>query len=225
MDEQHYNHNTPSSSLQDSNPQSYPSRAPQKKRKESIKSLLSTLAILILAPLVALLLIAFVFQSYEVDGPSMEDTLQHQDRLIVLKTGRTISRITNQNYIPSRGDIIVFAKSGTVDPTAGGERQLIKRVIGLPNDRVTVRNGAVTIFNEEHPDGFDPDVVGSYADNIASRGGVSNIDTRVPEGHLFVMGDNRSNSLDSRTFGIIKSDEIVGRLALRIFPLDEIETF
>lgn len=224
MDEQHHNYNNQPGPFQDS-PQSYQNRAPRKKRRESIKSFLSTLTILILAPLVALLLIAFVFQSYEVDGPSMEDTLQHQDRLIVLKTGRTVSRITSQAYIPSRGDIIVFAKSGTVDPAAGGERQLIKRVIGLPNDRVTVRNGVVTVYNEEHPDGFDPDKASSYADDIASRGGVSDIDTRVPEGHVFVMGDNRSNSLDSRTFGIIESDEIVGRLALRIFPLDEIETF
>ncbi len=201
-----------------------PSRR-DKQRREGTKSIISTIAILVTAPLVALLLIAFVFQSYEVDGPSMEHTLQHQDRLLVLKTGKTWARITGQDYIPERGEIIVFAKTGTFDPVAGGKRQLIKRVLGEPGDRVTVIDGQITVFNDDNPDGFDPDEAGGYVDDIASRGGATDIDITVPEGYVFVLGDNRSNSLDSRTFGIVSSDEIVGRLVLRIFPFNEMTTF
>src|SRR5882762_2580960 len=67
---------------------------------EGLKSILSTIAILIIAPLIALTLTAFVFQSYEVDGPSMETTLQNHDRLIVVKVPRTFARITHHSYIP-----------------------------------------------------------------------------------------------------------------------------
>ena len=155
----------------------------------------------------------------------MEDTLHDGDRLIVVKTNKTWARLTNQAYVPPRGEIIVFAKLGTIDPMAGGERQLIKRVIGLPNDRVTVIDGHITIYNDEHPNGFDPDVAGGYDDLIASRGGATDIDINVPANHVFVLGDNRSNSLDSRTFGIISSDEVVGRLSLRIFPFGDIQRF
>lgn len=228
------NHNTPRetntqpqgfSSPAQIPPPTYQPQAPRNRRREGAKSILSTIFILISAPLVALLLIAFVFQSYEVDGPSMERTLSNNDRLIVVKVGKTWSRITGEDYIPDRGEIIVFAKLGTIDPVAGSERQLIKRVIGLPGDRVVVANGQITIFNDDHSEGFDPDERGDYEDQIASRGGATDIDISVPDGHVFVMGDNRSNSLDSRTFGIISSDEIIGRLSLRIFPLNEIERF
>src|SRR4051812_22701390 len=74
------------------------------------RDILSTLLILVAAPLIALLLTAFVFQSYEVDGQSMETTLHDHDRLIVLKVPRTVSRLTNHPYIPHRGDVIIFVK-------------------------------------------------------------------------------------------------------------------
>src|SRR6266702_4799807 len=78
---------------------------PQQKKSDGWKSALSTIFILIAAPLVALALTAFVFQSYEVDGPSMQSTLQNHDRLIVLKVPRTIARITGHDFIPNRGDV------------------------------------------------------------------------------------------------------------------------
>src|SRR5712671_5845014 len=71
------------------------------------RSALSTIAILLIAPLVAVLLTAFVFQSYQVDGPSMQTTLQNSDRLIVWKMSRTWARITGHAFVPQRGDIIV----------------------------------------------------------------------------------------------------------------------
>lgn len=209
---------------------SYANSPPPKRprhSRESWRSVASTVAILITAPIVALLLITFVFQSYVVDGPSMESTLQDGDRLIVVKAGKTLSRLQGSDYIPNRGEIIVFARNGTFDPIAGGERQLIKRVIALPGERVVISNGKVTVYNDAWPNGFNPDTSGDYGDGIGSRGTSTDkdIDITVPEGEVFVMGDNRNNSQDSRIFGTVSSDEIVGELTMRIYPFDKVTTF
>src|SRR3989344_8382668 len=74
------------------------------------RSVASTLGILIAAPIIALALTAFVFQSYEVDGPSMETTLQNSDRLIVWKLQRSIARLTKKDPIPHRYDVVIFVK-------------------------------------------------------------------------------------------------------------------
>src|SRR3990167_778956 len=103
-------------------------------KRDSKKSIISTIIILIAAPLIALSLTTFVFQSYEVDGPSMETTLQIHDRLVVLKTGKTWSKIRGKSFIPKRGEIIIFSLNGS-EESGEGDRQLIKRVIGLPGDR------------------------------------------------------------------------------------------
>src|ERR1019366_8116351 len=77
-------------------------------KSDGFRNIVSTLLVLFIAPVVALLLTAFVFQSYQVDGPSMETTLQNDNRLIVWKVARSWSRITGHPYIPNRGDIIIF---------------------------------------------------------------------------------------------------------------------
>jgi signal peptidase I len=191
--------------------------------KSSWQGVLSTILLLALAPLIAWGLITFVFQSYEVDGPSMETTLQNQDRLIVLKTDRTWARITNKHYIPERGEVIVFVKSDVREFGTPQERQLIKRVIGIPGDRVVVNEGAITVFNKEHPEGYNPDTGTEYSKSIYTTSG--SVDLVVPEGELFVAGDNRSNSLDSRSFGTIRSDDVVGRLIFRLFPINKAKSF
>jgi signal peptidase I len=209
-------------------PQQYPSyipdipATPPPRPGGQWRSALSTILILISAPLIALAITSFVFQSYEVDGPSMETTLQNQDRLIVSKLQRSVSRLTGKAFIPARGDIIVFAKRGMSDGSQH-DKQLIKRVIGLPGDRVVVENGRVIIYNSEHPEGYDPDSSGEYPQiDISSPG---RVDIRVEEDEIFVMGDNRSNSLDSRSFGTINADEIVGKLIFRIMPVDKAQSF
>jgi signal peptidase I len=131
---------------------------PKKTRSfDGAREIASTLGVLLGALIIAALLIAFVFQSYEVDGPSMESTLQNNDRLIVWKVPRTISRITHHPYIPHRGDVIIFVESGLAQFGQDDTKQLIKRVVGLPGDRVVVNNGLLTIYNKQHPNGFDPD--------------------------------------------------------------------
>jgi signal peptidase I len=155
-----------------------------------------------MAPIVALFLTAFVFQSYQVDGPSMEATLQNKDRLIVTKTGRTWSRITGKNYVPKRYEIIIFNHTGEFGSQQVSEKQLVKRVIGLPGDRVVVKDNVVTVYNKEHPNGFMIDREGPEKNVISNTNG--SIDETVKPGEIYVMGDNRENSLDSRSFGAIQ---------------------
>lgn len=179
---------------------------------------ISTILIIILAPVIALILTNFVFQSYQVDGPSMETTLQNQDRLIVSKTGKTWARISGGDYIPKRYEVVIFNLKEN-----GENKQLIKRIIGLPGDKVIVRNGVVTIFNAEHPEGYEPDKVGPEAPAITTTPG--NVEKTVGKGEVFVMGDNRENSLDSRSFGTVPADNLVGKLKYRIFPFEKFDSF
>lgn len=183
-----------------------------------------TIAIIIAAPLVALTLTSFVFQSYEVDGPSMETTLQNQDRLIVWKAPRTLANITNHTYIPERNDVIVFVKHGLHESRGSQDKQLIKRVVGLPGDRVVVQDGNITIYNTENPDGYNPDLNQEFSENIASVT-TGNVDIIVGEDEVFVCGDNRTNSLDSRAFGTVSANDIIGKLTIRIFPINNFQSF
>jgi signal peptidase I len=191
--------------------------------RSSLREFASTLGVLVGALVIALALIAFVFQSYEVEGASMESTLHDQDRLIVWKLPRTWARITGHDYVPKRGDVVIFTQNNVSAFSEGGERQLIKRVLGLPGERVVVNNGLVTIYNDDHPDGFQPDKTLPYGGNIPSTTG--DIDVTLDDDEIFVCGDNRSNSLDSRVFGPVHLDQVVGKLLIRILPLSDIEKF
>lgn len=167
----------------------------------------------------ALFINTFVFQSYEVDGSSMEPTLHNKDRLIIWKLPRTWARITGNDYTPKRGDIVVFHKPD------GSSEQLIKRVIGLPGDRVVVGNGKITIYNDEHPEGFEPDDAPYGEDLVAVS---DSMETNVKEGEVFVSGDNRAPgaSLDSRTsLGNIPLKYMVGKLVLRLYPFQDFDTY
>lgn len=193
-------------------------------RREGFKSIFSTVLILLLAPILAIAITSFVFQSYEVDGPSMEPSLQTHNRLIIWKAGRTWARITKSDFIPERGEIIVFVKRGMYDFNTDKEKQLIKRVIGLPGERVVVHDGVMTVYNDEHPEGFVPDKIMDYGQHITEIT-PGEVDITVGPGEVFVSGDNRDNSLDSRSFGAIPAKDIVGTLSLRILPLSEVQRF
>ena len=195
-----------------------------KKTKDGLKSALSTIALFLLAPIIALSLTAFAFQSYQVDGQSMETTLQNNDRLIVNKIPRTLAKITKNEYIPDRGDIVVFNGGGLFDSGAAKEKQLIKRVIALPGEDIQVKEGRITVYNTEHPNGFDPDRAGIYS--ITAKTTPQDVE-RITLGpnEIFVCGDNRANSEDSRYFGPINAGRIVGKLTFRIYPLGNADKF
>ncbi len=192
-------------------------------KRSGWRELLSTLGILATALVVALLIIGFVFRSYQVDGPSMESTLQNADKLIIWKVPRTWASITRHPYIPRRGDIIVFTESGLSDFGQEDTKQLIKRVIGLPGERVVLGDGKYTVYNAEHPQGFNPDKTLAYGKNIPSTAGDGTY--TLGAGQIFVSGDNRPDSLDSRRFGPINANQIVGKLILRVFPVNQARVF
>lgn len=194
-------------------------------RSETTREILSTIGVLVAALLVAFALIAWVFQSYEVQGPSMQTTLHDRDRLIVWKVPRTIARITGHPYIPNRGDIIIFVESGLSDFDSSDSKQLIKRVIGLPGDHLTVHNGLITIYNKQYPNGYHPDLQMPYGKVVHENTDDRDIDITLGPTQLFVCGDNRPDSLDSRTFGPIDAKQIIGKLTLRLLPVSQIEKF
>lgn len=197
----------------------------QPKRSSRFTDIFSTLFVVLAAFALALCLIAFVFQSYQVDGPSMENTLQNDDRLIVWKVPRTLARITGRAYVPNRGDIVIFNEDGLAEFGQSNVKQLVKRVIGLPGDRVVVKNGHVTIYDTQHANGFDPDQTLPYGKAHPLPYTAGDIDITLSADQIFVCGDNRTDSLDSRAFGPVNVDDIIGKLVLRMFPLSTIERF
>lgn len=223
-------------------PTSYEQPNPVGKRETPtwLHDVVSLLVFIVVILVGAWLINHFVFQSFNVVGPSMEPTLEGEngvsDRLIVNRIPLTIAALKGEDYIPNRGDIVVFK-----NPLHGGsvaqDEYIVKRVIGLPGERVTVNGCQLLVYNDEHPEGFDP-----YAtfDNLASNDAEINTcvngdgtDTIVPSNHIFVVGDHRVNnySMDSRdgsgraTLGTIPLEDIVGPVSMRIWPISKFTIF
>ncbi|MGB4759258.1 MAG: signal peptidase I [Candidatus Saccharimonadales bacterium] len=197
-------------------------------KQQPKNSFWSTVFVIVSALVLAFMLVTYVFHSYQVDGVSMETTLQNNDRLIVWKVPRTIARVTGNPYIPNRGDVIVFTESGLSGyGQIQDKKQLIKRVIALPGERVVIRDGKLLVYNAQHPEGFEPDRTLPYGANIGvtNKGINGDSEFEVKEGQVFVAGDNREESLDSRAFGPIDANNIIGKLIVRILPLDQITKF
>lgn len=156
----------------------------------------------------------------------MENTLYTGDRLIVNRLAVTFAQLKNERYVPKREEIIVF-KNPNFDSVIGREEYVVKRVIAFGGERVTVERGVVTVFNAENPNGFNPDEdIMQHGDPRLPTEG--EVDVVVPEGHLFVMGDNRIGdfSCDSRDcMGPIPLYDVVGPVALRIYPFSQISNF
>lgn len=166
----------------------------------------------------------FIFRSFNVEGRSMEETMHDGDRLIVNRLPVTWAQIQNRAYTPERGEIIVF-KNPVFDEVNQREEYIVKRVIAFGGERVVLRDGHYTVYNDQHPEGFDPD---ENTDGEIGTPTSGEIDTRVPEGTLFVSGDHRqgNNSLDSRNgLGFVPLYDVIGPVSLRIFPFDQMRGF
>lgn len=186
----------------------------------------ASLIIFVIGVIIGTILInTFVFRSFNVEGPSMESTMYTGDRLIVNRLAPTISQLKNVQYTPKRGQVIVF-KNPNFNPSVGREEYIVKRVIAFAGERVTVHNGKVMVYNEEFPDGFDPDP--EINNNEPGKPTSGEVDRIVSEGTIFVMGDHRQGnfSCDSRScMGDIPLFDIVGPVSLRIFPFTSVRTF
>ncbi len=155
----------------------------------------SIIAVLIVVPIRM-----FVAQPFIVSGDSMVETFQSGQYLIV-------DQITYHLDDPSRGDVIVFRYPR--DPS----KFFIKRVIGTPGDTIKIEDAQVMITNEEHPDGVLLD-----EPYVKSMDPAPRFEETLGEREYFVMGDNRNRSSDSRSWGVLQEDRIVGRAYLRLFP-------
>lgn len=160
----------------------------------------------LIALVIVLPIRVFIAQPFIVSGASMEDTFHNNEYLIV-------DQLTYQFDDPARGDVIIFRYPR--DPS----KFFIKRVIGLPGDTITISEDRVTIVNEEVPDGF------TIAEPYIHSATEGELTETLGEGEYFVMGDNRAASSDSRVWGTLDRDEIIGRALLRLFPLGEAGMF
>lgn len=173
--------------------------------------------------LVAFLFNTFVFRFYSVTGPSMQPTLVTRDILLVNKTGPTVAWFTKQPLVPKRLQLIVF-RNPLFSPRHN-EEFIVKRVIGLPGERVVVRDNHITIYNTIHPEGFDPDQTIQDSLSLPTAG---NVDHTIPENELFVVGDNRIGeySFDSRNgLSTIRIQDIEGVVLFRLLPVTRWELF
>lgn len=167
----------------------------------------------------------FIFRSYNVVGPSMESTMFTGDRLLVNRLPVTVAHIKGKNYVPERGQVIVFENPQVTAVGSVENKFIVKRVIGLPGERVVLENGTFTVYNKEHPDGFNPD---ELTQDVTATESTGEADIVVPENELFVAGDHREGSFsyDSRNgLGTIPLYDVIGPASLRIFPFNKIRGF
>lgn len=192
-------------------------------RHPLLKDALGIILFIVCVLIGTLLINSFVFRSFNVLGPSMESTLYTGDRLIVNRLPVTWAQLKNETYVPQRGDVIVF-KNPLYNSNTGDEF-IVKRVIAFPGERVTVKNGVLTVYNDSRPDGFQPDKDFHGEPGSPTSGDVN---VTVTEGNLFVAGDHRegSYSMDSRNgLGLIPYYDVIGPVSLRIYPFTAIRTF
>jgi signal peptidase I len=174
--------------------------------KKAIAFALEIAKIAIIAAVIVIPIRYYLFQPFFVRGQSMDPNFENGDYLIV-------DEITYRFRAPERGEVIVFKF-----PFDTSQR-FIKRVIGLPGETVDIKDGKITIYDDAGPVVLDES---EY--NIGQFSG-DDINVRLAHNEYFVMGDNRDFSFDSRRFGPITEDYIIGRVILRAWPFDSLSTF
>src|SRR5215468_4494841 len=189
-------------------PIGFPAEAPpepvsdRSSRASNLWNALSWARDLAFSVLIAIILIVFIYQPVKVEGTSMMPTLTDQERIF-------INKFTYHFGLGSieRGDMVVFWFP--LDPS----KSYIKRVIGVPGDTVRIEAGQVFVNGESLSEGYVPD---EYRDRVSWE------EHRVPAGNYFVLGDQRSSSSDSRTWGFVKREAIYGKAVFVYWPLDKL---
>lgn len=172
-------------------------------------SVVEWVKIIVLALIIVIPIRTFIFQPFIVKGQSMLPTLNQNDYLI-------IDQITYRFREPRRYDIVVFKYP------KNPSQYYVKRIIGLPGERVVIKEAKVYIYNSIFPEGFllDEDKYLSIKNSP-----IDNIDLTLDRDEYFVMGDNRLQSYDSRYWGPVKFKYLVGRVLLRIWPVNHAQAY
>lgn len=191
----------------------------EKQKANNIREIFDWLEVLISSVLIVVVLFTFVFRVVQIDGESMTDTLQNNDRVI----------ISNLFYTPKQGDIVVISRNtfnSTDNPTS--QSPIIKRVIAVAGQTVDIQHGCVYVDGRA----LDEPYIRYYEQNHYSTYQYTTYENptefplTVKENCVFVLGDNRQNSLDSRSAntgdgGQINTKYILGKAVLRIYPLNK----
>lgn len=146
----------------------------------------------------------FLFQPHQVNGASMEPNFHDKEYLLT-------DKISYRFHPPQRGDIIVFRAP------KNRELDYIKRVIGLPGERIRIANGSVFINDQKLKEDYLKGNATSSSGSFLQAG----TDFLIPEDEYFVLGDNRSHSSDSRDWGTVAKEDIIGKAWLRYWPLQD----
>jgi signal peptidase I len=189
--------------LENQNPEPLPPPQPAPvSRTASVWGALSWVRDLAFSVLIAVILIVFIYQPVKVEGTSMMPTLTDQERIFINKFTYHFGLGDIQ-----RGDMVVFWFP--LDP----QKSYIKRVIGVPGDIVSIDAGQVFVNNGALTEPYVPE---DYRDRVSYE------QHRVPPGEYFVLGDHRSSSSDSRTWGFVKREAIYGKAVFVYWPFEKI---
>lgn len=173
-----------------------------------LAGILELAQVVIVSLIIVFLVRTYLIQPFLVKGASMEPNFQDGNYLI-------IDELSYRFRQPQRDEIIVFKYPK--DP----KQYFIKRIIGLPNERVEIKDQKVTIYNQQSPNGFVLDESYLPPENVTK----GNENFQLGPNDYFVMGDNRLYSSDSRYWGPVPSDDLVGKVWLRAWPLDEVKAY
>lgn len=190
-------------------------------RKRFTKELLEWLDVIVTAIIVVVLIFSFVFRIATISGDSMKNTLQGENKFTGTVGDKVI--ITNFNYEPKQGDIVVISRNieNTVEAQTASDEPIIKRIIAVGGQTVNIDFEKGIVYVDEQ----------ALVENYTSTPTTNRYDVEfplyVPEGYVFVLGDNRAVSLDSRDSrigegGLIDTRYILGHAIFRIFPFDKI---
>ncbi|MAG12861.1 signal peptidase I [bacterium] len=174
-----------------------------KEKDDLISFFTEVVKFVFLALIIVVPIRVFVAQPYIVSGNSMIPSFHNGDYLVV-------DQLSYRFKEPERGDVIIFRFPNDTS------KFFIKRIIALPNETIEIEKGVVTIINEVQPDGV---IIGEPYNESLFR---DTMTTVLGEDEYFVMGDNRIASLDSRSWGVLSRELVIGRTFVRLFPVTDI---